>query len=780
MKVRSLVLTILTVLLVVLAGCGWSPMPSAIPDPHTVDSTASIDPNTDTGTSNDSVEAGGGDVFDECDGAHPCGDGLVCETDADGSGARCLGDAGASCTDDFGCAASRGYACIPAEPHGREQVCGARSGPAGPCMEDDDCASGQCGEASEQCAASLGSTCYSNEDCYEPGVCRYTADGVRECQLAGDMGDYCDAASDCADGRTCTAGICTGHAGETGCVDELECPDTTVCRDPGDGVSACLEPAEESGSACVDAFDCGSGLICVDSICLAEGGAECVDSDDCTEGNVCYSGYCTGPVAEGESCQNASGLPADSICADGLMCSGATLTCTTPYSGEVGEACAVDEECGSDNGNLLLCNVWTSTCAIPGPTISAFAVSEVQTVTADGDSWADWSCVDFPEVEVPDGYAMWTYVDTLSHSSYGEDSADFLIVVDDVARMVCATAKGEKDGFWPFTSDGPPVQASYRINTLVYNPTLMDVVYPEEDESAFRAEDCPDLPRSLPTGISATAPCQTGSEYYYPVTIPSGWEAVGLVETRGYVSGGDYGGFIHTVVSLSEMAISEDYIGIALDRTMLFAGSYDSMCGGYVSVLFNTVRWRTGLPVQARLGRYNVRQPGGAVTQNLSALGDPGGVHLSFLGIQSYNLDTDRIPDDEFWSFCGSFSTSGITCDVQPSDEDSEAFPYENEIEEMLSEAAEDGTVDVCESFGAPGDLCDVVGAGVGMIVELIFDALFPDECGDGQDTDADWTLTKTQIGDGWSYSYDASTGEDSENDNVGITAEILDMNFMD
>jgi hypothetical protein len=763
----------------ILTGC---PPPEPLPPPSVDSQTRPTDSglDTDPGESTDDTgvpDEDGAQLFDSCEESTDCAEDYVCESITDGSPDRhCVGDLGTTCATDDSCASTYGYECVPEAPFSDTSICGPRSAAGGPCYEDDDCLNGLCGEASETCADGWGSECMLDSDCLEDGVCRLNEEGTRTCQLLGGMGDYCDQESDCDNGRECSVdGACLGLSSESGCWDDALCPEGTVCRDDG-GVDACLEPAVDSGSACQEEPDCGDGLVCVDQVCLAEDGYECVDAEDCSGESVCYSGYCTAPVPEGSSCQDASGEADDAICEEGLICSGATLECVTPYTGVVGDECAADEECGvDDDDNTLLCNVYAEVCALPGPVIADFTASEIITASSSNDDWGDWACTDYPEVEVPDGYETWTFVDTVSHDTQGDDSADFIVVVDEAAEQVCGLAAGRPDGFLGIGYKNDNSSVSFHVNTVVYNPTLMEVSSHE-----YRASDCGDLPEDLPSGNAVSVPCQTSSEYYYPHTVEEGFESVGLVEVRGFVPGDRYGSFIHAVVNIAEMAISEDYVGVALERTMLFAASYDGLCGGWLSPVFNVVSWRAGLPAEARMGRYSVRQEGSDVTVDLADLGDNDGVRLSFFGIQSSNLDTDRIPDEQFWMYCGSFSEGGITCDLQPSDEYSAAFPYENEIEEILTKGAEEGGSKVCETVSMLNDfgVCDYVGMGIGKLTEIIFDALFPDPCGSGVDRDADWALEKTPSGEGWAYSYDATTGESNSNDNVSITVQIFDLNF--
>lgn len=774
--------TFVTILLSILVGCGDKDEESS--EGRDVSAAVSSsgtrrdsgDVGSDSGSETDEPDDEGGQLFEPCEHSSDCAEGLVCETITDGGDERrCVGDLGASCATDEACARTHGYECVPVESHKSTSVCGPPSAAGGPCQEDDDCVNGQCGEASEACADGWGSECMLDSDCIE-GVCRFDDEGDRTCQLLGTLGEPCDRDSDCDNGRPCSDdGVCLGLSGEQGCWDDAQCTNGTICRDDGGG-DACLEPAVEAGSACLEESDCGDGLVCVELACLAEDGYECTDAEDCGDGSVCYSGYCTEPVPEGSSCQDASGAADDSICEAGLLCSGATLECVVPYSGEVGQACAIDDECGADDlGNTLLCNPYAEVCALPGKVIHNFEVSDLTTATADNDSWGDWACASFPEVEVPDGYATWTYVDTVSHDSQGEDQAKFIIVKDEDAEQVCAIALGRPDGFLGIGHRNESSSISFHVNTVVYNPTLMEV-YSHE----YRASDCDSLPKSLPSGNSVSVPCQTSSEYYYPHTVEEGFEAVGLVELRGLIPGDDYGSFIHTVVNIAEISMSEDFIGIDIERTMLFAASYDGLCGGWLSPMFHVISWRAGLPAEARMGRYSVRQSGGAVTLDFADLGENEGVRLSYFGLQSSNLDTTRIPDEQFWMYCGSFSESGVTCDLQPSDEFSEAFSGENKIEEIFTDAAADGVAKYCKTQAMLNSLgvCDYIGIGVGEIVEIIFDALFPDPCGSGNDKDADWRLEKSVSGDGWAYSYDATTGEDQNNDDVGVTVQVFDLNF--
>jgi hypothetical protein len=279
------------------------------------------------------------------DGAAPCGDGLVCETD------RCvpwLGEA-APCSRVPGGAGvcGAGLVCAPLGCVGPPSACAwqdaetdgrcRRHAPAG--ALDGDCTRGPDGRAT--CAAGLacdatflycralaapGDPCDAGRVCADGTRCLYGVDPLR-CVSAGGRTQPCrlDLARQCDPGLVCAAGRCSdaAAAGED-CARSRPCANGTECFARPDGTFACERVGVE-GARCTGTSDPG-----------------------CAPGLYCGGSTCARALAAGEAC-SALGLP----CADQLVCATeSTSPRTCRPRGSAGSPCREVSEC--DDG--LACN----------------------------------------------------------------------------------------------------------------------------------------------------------------------------------------------------------------------------------------------------------------------------------------------------------------------------------------------------------------------------------------------------------------------------------------
>jgi hypothetical protein len=238
-----------------------------------------------------------------CDSDH------VCCAPHNGS---CLAD-GDCCGDDI---------CRP-NPTGLGNRCLPPGGVGAGCVEQADCqANLTCDLSSDLCLVAAGLPCVNNSDCVS-GICD---DATGTC-AGGCFADSaaCLDAADCCSGfcdpytLTCTA-FCTGDTGP--CSANTECC-SGMCDDlTGQCLASCLP----TGSACADSADCCSGLCDPYTLtCLVADGGPCLNDPECASG-LCdeYTGLCIGAcLADGSLC-----LESGDCCS--AVCDSYTQTCLTP------------------------------------------------------------------------------------------------------------------------------------------------------------------------------------------------------------------------------------------------------------------------------------------------------------------------------------------------------------------------------------------------------------------------------------------------------------------
>lgn len=155
------------------------------------------------------------------------------------------------------------------------------------CEEDTDCAGGEC----------IDNTCVT---------CGMSASRLPT--------QSCSCSSDCAGSSAeCNSGLCEADCQETGCPGDVECLGTPgVC-------TACDESIQrDEGGACECAAQCTGGLSCIAGLCL----------EPCDFDETCGDQECGHELATAPSCR-----PID----DG---------CVGPATGEAGDVCACNGDCG--------------------------------------------------------------------------------------------------------------------------------------------------------------------------------------------------------------------------------------------------------------------------------------------------------------------------------------------------------------------------------------------------------------------------------------------------
>ena len=228
-----------------------------------------------------------------CRGDFECPSGTTCTTL--GCTASCEGDE--SCSDGAVC---RGGMCVgPTEPD-PEPVPGS-------CERNTDCLASGLICVDGACVADETPACDADNPCDDGFVC---ADG--EC-LAED--NSCQFNHECGEGRQCVNGRCRISCGET--LDP--CPGMLRCDD---AKGFCRTTPPVTGE-CSRNVDCGTGRICLDSVCF-DG---CTDDEQCT-GDEMYcapDGLCRIDDRPRPFCTS------NAQCRDGHPCIGGV--CRTPCAG---------------------------------------------------------------------------------------------------------------------------------------------------------------------------------------------------------------------------------------------------------------------------------------------------------------------------------------------------------------------------------------------------------------------------------------------------------------
>ncbi len=369
-----------------------APVDSGIGDTGT---STRADAGIDAGTDGGSVDAGPADVGSTPDAGGGlgagCADGAECASglcfNSPGPGSVCSlcrvnGDCGVQqeCDYDRGL----GYAmCVGAGDLGDT------------CSGD-----GQC--ASAICNMGVCSQCRDAMDCGTGATCLDDRTGVGYFSCSGGLGDRCTTGTECGSGfcfnpRGPGANRCSQCEVNGDCAVQQECDYSRQ-----DQYASCVGTGD-LGDTCVTADQCSNDLLCTGNICSQCGvnadcgpTGTCVDDtagagywaclgglgDTCTADTQCSTGFCYNPPGPGR--QYCSECSEDMDCGMGLECdySSAIGHARCVGTGDLGDTCMVDQDCGS-----LFCN--SSVCsecnASPDCTVGG-------TCTDNTRSTGHWTC----------------------------------------------------------------------------------------------------------------------------------------------------------------------------------------------------------------------------------------------------------------------------------------------------------------------------------------------------------------------------------------------------
>jgi hypothetical protein len=228
--------------------------------------------------------------------------------------------------------------------------------------------------AQNQCQAFLapGEPCPGRDECAPGDVCHGIDDQTYLCTTPVAIGQDCDETNDvCAERAVCLDGKCTAKValGEP-CQYPDNCPEGAFCS------GTCRAYVQVEGDCSVD--NCAPGLLCTDSVCVAEGhvGEGC----PCEVGLWCdETSKCRAPGEVGDDCS----MSVASSCPVPLFCHPQTLKCT--------ELAAENESCSmaaaTDSCEPGLHCVCTQDCATP---LTAAGTCEPRgAIDADCSVWHD-------------------------------------------------------------------------------------------------------------------------------------------------------------------------------------------------------------------------------------------------------------------------------------------------------------------------------------------------------------------------------------------------------
>jgi hypothetical protein len=314
------------------SGHAGNPCPGADGD---VDCSEACDETADACSGNDpNGSACEDDLF--CNGADTCSGGLCSQH----GGSACPGvDGDADCTESCSDSAE---GCTGNDPNGAPCDDGIF------CNGADTCLNGACSQhAGNPCPGADG-----DANCSES--CSEASDA---CTAPDTNGSACSDGTFCNGADTCSAGACTGHAGNP-------CPgadgDGNCAESCSESADACTAPDPE-GSVCVDGLFCNGPDSCSSGFCNQHAGDPCPGGDgdqDCSETCSETADACTGNDPNGSVCNDALFCNGADTCTSGVCSVHAGNPCPGP-DGDIdcSETCSeTTDSCTANDPNNTACN----------------------------------------------------------------------------------------------------------------------------------------------------------------------------------------------------------------------------------------------------------------------------------------------------------------------------------------------------------------------------------------------------------------------------------------
>lgn len=307
----------------------------------------------------------------------PCADASECSTDF--------------CVDGVCCQEACDGVCRSCNSPGQEGRCVLApidTDPRAQCPEDmgNACGStGACDGAGHCSAAPVSMVCQAPRCVGSVRSLAGTCDGAGQCSLGGEVlscAPYrcgndsqcltvCATSADCADGKTCIAGLCGDKPLGAACGAGSECASTICkqgrcCASTCDGLcESCALPGREGSCSPVPAGQDPFGH------CTDQGAATC-DLDGACDGRGACRTYAAGTSCAAATCSGSS-VVAARVCDGQGICLAGDLTSCAPY-GCGGGACR--KTCSSDSHCVLPARCLGSICNVPGALRVRYAAVE--------------------------------------------------------------------------------------------------------------------------------------------------------------------------------------------------------------------------------------------------------------------------------------------------------------------------------------------------------------------------------------------------------------------
>ncbi|MBC8066916.1 MAG: hypothetical protein IAG13_01165, partial [Deltaproteobacteria bacterium] len=311
------------------------------------------------------------ELTDACTAPDPngvtCNDGLFCTLvdtcqngSCSGGSSPCVtvGDADGDCSESCDESAN---ACSGNDPNGSS--CNDNLF----CTLSDFCTNGACGGNGNPCAGQIGD---ADTDCSES--CNET---TNLCTNADPNGSACNDGLHCNGADSCSGGVCSGHAGNP-CAGQIGDADTDCSESCNEGANACTSN-DPNGSACNDNLFCNGADTCSAGVCSGHAGDPCPGPDnDNNCGESCNEGgnACNANDPNASVCNDGLFCTSNDRCNAGGVCVGGANPCDGPDGDlDCSEGCNENSNnCSNDDPNGVTCD---HDCFIDGVCTNGACVS---------------------------------------------------------------------------------------------------------------------------------------------------------------------------------------------------------------------------------------------------------------------------------------------------------------------------------------------------------------------------------------------------------------------